>query len=93
MVQGTAGLNSPPSRPSTVGRHALLLAERPMLDANLVQATRLLLAGNDLSGPAFPASWVQPGALPGLEYLQLSDNPGLVGSLPASLPWPRLIEL
>lgn len=65
----------------------------PMLDVHPVQATQLLLAGNALSGPAFPTSWLQPEALQGLEYLHLSHNPGLVGSLPASLPWPRLIEL
>lgn len=65
----------------------------PLLDGIHVQATMLTLDGNSLSGPAFPASWLQQGAIPGLKYLLLSNNPGLIGTLPPNLPWPRMIEL
>lgn len=57
------------------------------------QVQELQLEDNDLSGPAFPPAWLQPGSLPKLSLLILSDNPGLTGTLPASLPWPTVITL
>ncbi|KAI3433944.1 hypothetical protein D9Q98_003746 [Chlorella vulgaris] len=50
----------------------------------------LSLRGNQLTGPAFPPSWLQQGAL---VILILSGNHGLTGTLPASLPWPYFNEL
>ena len=54
---------------------------------------RLSLAWNGLAGPAFPPAWLEPGAWPALELLVLEGNPGLAGTLPPSLPWPRLATL
>ena len=53
----------------------------------------LMLRGNVLTGPTFPPAWLEPRMLPDLQVLELSDVPGLTGTLPASLPWPNLIEL
>ncbi|KAL4439180.1 hypothetical protein ABPG77_004082 [Micractinium sp. CCAP 211/92] len=50
------------------------------------------LDGNNLSGPAFPASWLE-GYMPRLLFLSLSDNSRLTGTLPATLTWPRLRTL
>ena len=55
-----------------------------------VQVAVLSLCGNKLSGPAFPAAWLQPGAMDALQYLCLSGNPGITGTLPANLSWPML---
>ncbi|KAI3427363.1 hypothetical protein D9Q98_010279 [Chlorella vulgaris] len=53
----------------------------------------LALGGNNLTGPAFPPAWTQPGTLPSLSLLRLSGNAGLSGSLPPRLPWPALKSL
>lgn len=58
-----------------------------------LQAELLVVASNNLSGPVFPDAWLQPGALPRLESLELGGNPGLAGSLPANLSWPSLTRL
>ena len=58
-----------------------------------MQMTYLDLSRNALSGPAFPATWLQPGAMPSLQLLLISDNAGLTGSLPATLPWPVIAIL
>jgi hypothetical protein len=59
-----------------------------------VQATRLTLDNNlALLGPVFATSWVQPGTLPSLTYLNLMNNAGLAGILPERLPWPNLASL
>lgn len=58
-----------------------------------LQVVRLLLKGNHLSGPAFPATWLMPGALPKLTWFDMQGNSGLTGTLPASLSWPSLSEL
>jgi len=58
-----------------------------------LQVKQLLLSGNGLEGPALPASWLEPAALPALEVLQLDGNPGLSGSLPPTLAWKRLQRL
>lgn len=55
-----------------------------------LQMHALSLRGNQLTGPAFPPSWLQQGAL---VILILSGNHGLTGTLPASLPWPYFNEL
>ena len=66
----------------------------PRLRAALhVQARKLLLGGNALTGPAFPLAWLQPGTLPTLDSLNLTGNPGLAGDLPATFPWPILFEM
>ena len=54
----------------------------------LVQIVRLLLAGNSLSGPAFPPSWLAPGALPGLAQLELSGNAQLTARCRPVSPGP-----
>ena len=65
-----------------------------VIPVHYVQATRLTLGENlALSGPVFPSSWVQPGALPSLAYFDLMNNAGLAGTLPDSLPWPNLGSL
>ena len=64
------------------------------IPVHLVQATRLTLGNNlALLGPVFPTSWVQPGALPSLTYLNLMNNAGLAGTLPEGLPWPNVASL
>ena len=60
---------------------------------NALQVQRLSLASNQLTGPAFPPAWLEPGSLPSLSALFLSGNVGLTGTLPASLPWPNLQSL
>ena len=55
-----------------------------------VQVERLALGGNALTGPAFPAGWLQLGAMPNLLTLSLHGSPGLTGTLPATLSWPKL---
>lgn len=58
------------------------------------QALKVLnLAGNNLSGPAFPPTWLGPGTLPNLTFISLSGNRRLSGALPATLAWPMLQEL
>ena len=39
-----------------------------------------------------PSAWFRPGTWPQLDMLTLGDNPGVNGTLPASLP-PRLGHL
>lgn len=56
------------------------------------QAEIISLERNALTGPAFPPAWLE-GYMPGLLHLGLSDNTGLTGSLPATLPWPQLATL
>jgi hypothetical protein len=46
--------------------------------------------GNQLTGPAFPPAWLAPNSMLNLRHYEISDNPGLVGSLPPSLNWSRL---
>ena len=50
----------------------------------------ILLHKNLLTGLAFPPAWAMPGALPSLMLLDISDNSGLAGTLPADLSWPSL---
>jgi hypothetical protein len=50
----------------------------------------LVLDKNSLSGPAFPAAWLEADALLKLEHLDLSYNQRLSGTLPANLSWPHL---
>jgi len=57
------------------------------------QVQRLSLANNQLVGEAFPTPWLAPGAFPQLWDLALHDIPGLTGTLPASLSWPKLALL
>jgi len=57
------------------------------------QVRTLKLTQNALAGPAFPPAWLLPGAMPALEELLLSENPGLGGPLPADLSWPKLHKL
>jgi hypothetical protein len=47
-------------------------------------------SANLLAGLAFPPAWLEAGALPHLDYLALSGNANLTGSLPAILPWTQL---
>ena len=58
-----------------------------------LQATRIQLAGNLLSGTAFPPAWAQPGGMEGMEEYELSGNSGLHGTLPTELAWPKLRSL
>lgn len=65
----------------------------PFLPGALVQATILRLASNpNISGPAFPAAWIEPGALPRLFEFDLSGC-NITGILPEYLPWPHLKTL
>jgi len=59
----------------------------------MAQVMSLSLRNANLSGPAFPAAWLQPGMLSRLERLQLSGNARLAGTLPANLSWPALNAL
>jgi len=65
-----------------------MTAGRPLL-----QVRALMLSNNSLSGAAFPPAWLELGALPKLEHLDLSHNRGLSGTLPANLSWPQLETL
>lgn len=65
---------------------------RPAASPGL-QAKTICVVHNSLSGPLFPAAWLQRGSLPHLDYLSLSSNPGLAGTLPPSLPWANLTNL
>ena len=58
-----------------------------------VQVFTLVLSNDSLTGPAFPDAWLRPGALPALQHLDLSDNPGLAGALPPNLSWPCLVTM
>lgn len=53
-------------------------------------AEQIELYTNDLTGPAFPPGWLVPGSFPQLQLLRLGANAGLTGTLPATLPWPKL---
>jgi len=55
-----------------------------------VQLKVLHLHGNDLEGPALPPSWLEPGAMQRLEDLDVGRNPRLNGTLPSTLPWPKM---
>ena len=55
-----------------------------------LQAHTLDSSANLLAGLAFPPAWLEAGALPHLDYLALSGNANLTGSLPAILPWTQL---
>lgn len=55
-----------------------------------LQVIELQLADNLLTGPAFPPTWLLPGALASLEQLDVANSRGLVGTLPPDLPWPAL---
>lgn len=57
------------------------------------QAKTIGLSQNWLSGPAFPSSWLRPGAMRALESLSLSANAGLSGQLPANLSWPQISSM
>ena len=63
---------------------------RPTCTAQLQELQDLHLSFNNLSGPAFPPAWLAPGALPSLAVLHLAGNAGLTGTLPPSMPWPKL---
>lgn len=67
----------------------------PLPPCLLPAQVELIVASNNpgLAGPAFPPAWLAEGAMRGLEELRLSFNEGLTGSLPPSLPWPRLYSL
>lgn len=56
------------------------------------QAVHINLEDNQLTGPAFPAAWLERGAMPNLSSLMLSSN-RLSGSLPPHLSWPNLAQL
>lgn len=58
-----------------------------------VQLETLVLNDNNLTGPAFPPAWLQPGSMRALQTLQLNGNERLAGTLPASLSWPALQTL
>ena len=53
-------------------------------------AIRLDFSNNNLTGPAFPQAWLELGAMADLEFLELSGNPGITGTLPDVLDWPNL---
>lgn len=48
------------------------------------------LVNNRLSGPAFPPAWLAPNSTLDLRQYEITDNPGLTGTLPAALNWSRL---
>ena len=58
-----------------------------------MQVRGLSLGQNALTGPAFPAAWLEPGSMPGLTFLEVPGNLGLNGTLPSALAWPRLKQL
>jgi hypothetical protein len=58
-----------------------------------VQVQRLTLTSNQLTGPAFPPAWLEPGSLTSLTALFLSGNAALSGTLPPSMPWLNLQSL
>lgn len=58
-----------------------------------VQLKTLVLAHNNLSGPAFPPTWLEPDSMPALQSLTLDGNKCLGGALPANLSWPDLETL
>lgn len=57
-----------------------------------MQATLLSLAGNALTGPAFPPAWLERGSLRSLEHF-LVGGTALTGTLPPGLAWPKLQQL
>lgn len=78
---------------------SVLIARMPSAHAQIwaclvmPQVRTLVLRNNSLAGPAIPPAWLEPGAMSNLEHLDISMNPGLSGTLPANLPWPRLRDL
>ena len=48
---------------------------------------------NNLTGAAFPPTWLQPGAMAHLRALSLGGNAGLTGTLPPNLAWTSLEHL
>lgn len=66
---------------------------RPPGPCRAQQLEILMLRNLGLRGPAFPPSWLEPGALPQLAALSLEGNSGLEGTLPPGLPWPKIKEL
>ena len=75
--------------------HVTCLPPASPLPCFTVQAslTDIDLQHNQLTGPAFPPAWLAPNSTLNLLRLQLNDNPGLEGTLPASLSWSRLENL
>ncbi|PRW45625.1 hypothetical protein C2E21_6054 [Chlorella sorokiniana] len=57
------------------------------------RARSLVLEGNALHGPAFPAAWLRPGAFAQLAKLSVGGNSQLTGSLPELLGWDAIVEL
>jgi len=57
------------------------------------QLVNLILESNQLSGSAFPPAWLEPRSFPHLQWLSLSNNHGLTGTLPPNLAWPSLVNL
>lgn len=86
---------APSCVPVLSGAHPLCRDPAPPLHPpTLDQAgASLLLAGNNLSGPALPPAWLRAGALPALKALDVSGNAALAGTLPAELAWPHLTTL
>ena len=59
-----------------------------------LQVNSILLKDNMLTGPAFPPTWLLPGAMPFLTALDVSDNRALTGTLPAEWSfWPSVIDI
>lgn len=54
------------------------------------QLDELHLDANQLTGPALPPAWLAPNSTLDLSHYDITDNPGLVGPLPAALNWSRL---
>lgn len=50
----------------------------------------IAVMANQLTGPAFPPAWVAPSTTLDLHFFEVSDNPGLFGSLPEALNWSKL---
>lgn len=57
-----------------------------------IQALTIILNGNNLTGPALPDAWLQPGAMSKLLSLDVGSNP-VAGALTANLSWPKLTLL
>lgn len=81
------------SRGAAAGSGEAQLSTPPAYLPPWLQVQELIARGNRLAGPAFPPDWLLPGSLLGLRVLLLGGNPGLTGTLPASLDWPILTDL
>ncbi len=67
-----------------------LANQPPPTHCDSQQAEQIELYTNELTGPAFPPAWLVPGSFPRLQLLRVGANAALTGTLPATLPWPKL---